>query len=127
MIMIMTRIGVRISILTLCLTKATLTLTPTDRNTNRLDQHVFVADLQSPLREQMSGYLKHSFKGDATVHNALMRVAEEHPTSLRVKELFETMESFLLISKEIAFIRSTDSLYPVHGAIYAPVSNLSLY
>ncbi len=59
-----------------------------------LDQHAFVAHLPAALREGVRGYLLRSFPGSPEVAAALLdHVAVHHPTHLRVKELFETVEA----------------------------------
>ena len=59
-----------------------------------LDQHVFVAHLPAVLRENVRGYLLRSFPRSPEVAAALLdHVAVHHPTHLRVKELFETIEA----------------------------------
>jgi hypothetical protein len=63
------------------------------RRESTLDQHTLVHDLEPPLLLQIREYLLKSFPGSPEVATALLDyVAVHHPTHLRVKELFETVE-----------------------------------
>lgn len=76
-----------------------------------LDQNVMMADLNSELMELIEGvYLPSVFPPSCRdeVIGALRQVRTDHPKSLRVKELIETVESFKLISKQISHIHARD-------------------
>ena len=66
-----------------------------------LDQHAQVASQPPHLQEMISMYLS-SFSQE--VAEAMKRVWEKYPTSLRVKELFETFETFRLINRQLSII-----------------------
>ena len=66
-----------------------------------LDQHAQVAAQPPNLQAIISTYLS-SFSNE--VAEALKRVWQKYPTSLRVKELFETMETFRLIHRQLSII-----------------------
>ena len=76
------------------------------RRERTLDQHTFVADLAPKQAKDLTGYLREAFAGDDRVVRALWRVAKLEPTSLRVKELFETVESYLQIAYEVGWIQN---------------------
>jgi hypothetical protein len=74
-----------------------------------LDQYTMVNDLPEKLQEQIStSYCSTKFgvRAGKKIAAALKRIWEKYPVSLRVKELFETVETFVSISRQIAYIRS---------------------
>lgn len=72
-----------------------------------LDQHTQVSELSPELLMLITQYLAYRFQGDAAeVTAALQSVWQNHPKSLRVKELFETVEALSLISQQLDIIRS---------------------
>ena len=73
-----------------------------------MDQHVFVDDLSADLKQLLGHYFAQAFAnkdGDKAV-DCLWSVAAAHPSSLRVKELFETVEAYRQIVTEILYINS---------------------
>ena len=60
---------------------------------NTLCQHALVNDLSIQLKEEIREWLVASFPGSPEIAIILLdHVAVQHPTHLRVKELFETVE-----------------------------------
>lgn len=73
-----------------------------------LDQHVQVADLDPGLLDLVERtYLPFVFPPSCReeVVSALRHVWSNHPNSLRIKELLETLETFQLIEQQIARVR----------------------
>ena len=74
-----------------------------------LDQQEMVAQLGDDLQDLIKVYLRQAFPSrggdDSLVVRALVRVVAEHPKSLRVKELFETMETFKQVEPVISKLR----------------------
>jgi len=102
---------------------------------NTMDQHVMVANLAPALLSTMTTYLATRFPnnflpGLSITAKALQIIWERHPLALRVKELFETVETFLEIESVVARIKARakkdpaelgiDSLYDLacgHGLL----------
>ena len=71
-----------------------------------LDQHAMVANLPTPLQDSLLMFLSSVFpKSSGEVVAALKSCWERYPTSMRVKELFETVEVFRLVSKQISLLQ----------------------
>ena len=77
------------------------------RRGSTLDQHAQVAAQPPHLLAMISMYLSSSVSHE--VEAAMRRVWERHPTSLRVKELFETLETFKLIHRQLSIIQARAS------------------
>ena len=78
-----------------------------DARDHSLDPHAFVADLdEERLHLVEHVYLPYLFPKScrAEVIGALKHVWTNHPKSLRVKEMFETLEAFRLIEKQISLL-----------------------
>ena len=78
-----------------------------DARDHSLDPHAFVADLdEERLHLVEHVYLPYLFPKScrAEVIGALKHVWTTHPKSLRVKEMFETLEAFRLIEKQISLL-----------------------
>jgi hypothetical protein len=74
-----------------------------------LDQHTMVTDLPDKLQHLIvSAYCGSKFgaRSSAQIAAALRRVWEKNSLSLRVKELFETVETFVAVARQIAYIRT---------------------
>lgn len=72
-----------------------------------LDQHAQVSELAPELQIIIATYLDHRFPDTTSeVATALKWVWQKYPKSLRVKELFETVEAFALIAQQLDLIRS---------------------
>ena len=87
------------------------------RRQSTLCQHAMVAELPADLITLLErAYMPHRFgSASAEVGAALRWAWERHPTSLRCKELFETVEVFSLVEKQIAAIRArAREAQPVH-------------
>eukprot|EP00928_Gymnodinium_smaydae_P033933 TRINITY_DN24168_c0_g2_i1.p1 TRINITY_DN24168_c0_g2~~TRINITY_DN24168_c0_g2_i1.p1 ORF type:complete len:469 (+),score=49.66 TRINITY_DN24168_c0_g2_i1:62-1468(+) len=70
-------------------------------------QHVQMSELSAELRGFVSLYIVHRFPhSHAEVSAALNWVSENYPKSLRIKELFETVEVFALIVQQLDMICS---------------------
>lgn len=80
-----------------------------------MDQHVQVSGLCAELRVLVTLYLERCFpnrchpdgnsdsnSGSSVTVVALLALSSAHPTSLRVKELFETVEMYLIIEATVA-------------------------
>ena len=74
------------------------------RRGTTLDQHAQVAALPPHLRDKIDLYL--DSLGDPAVASALKYVCQHSVKSLRVKELFETLETFKLIRQHIAILQT---------------------
>ena len=78
-----------------------------DARDHSLDPHAFVADLDEERLHLIEDvYLPYLFPKScrAEVIGALKHVWTTHPKSLRVKEMFETLEAFRLIEKQISLL-----------------------
>lgn len=78
-----------------------------DARDHSLDPHAFVADLDDERLHLVEHvYLPFVFPKScrAEVIGALKHVWTNHPKSLRVKEMFETLEAFRLIEKQISLL-----------------------
>lgn len=78
-----------------------------DARDHSLDPHIFVANLDKErLRLVQEVYLPFVFPKSCReeVIGALRHVWTNHPKSLRVKEMFETLEAFRLIEKQISLL-----------------------
>ena len=78
-----------------------------DARDHSLDPHAFVADLDEERLHLIEDvYLPYLFPKScrAEVIGALKHVWTNHPKSLRVKEMFETLEAFRLIEKQISLL-----------------------
>ena len=78
-----------------------------DARDHSLDPHIFVANLdRERLRLIEEVYLPFVFPKSCRdeVIGALRHVWTNHPKSLRVKEMFETLEAFRLIEKQISLL-----------------------
>lgn len=62
-----------------------------------------VGELSPELVELAKLYLKCVLSAEAA--SALRMVWERHPSSLRVKELWETVETYLLIERQISIVK----------------------
>ena len=74
-----------------------------------LDQHAQVADLSPDLKNTIeSTYFCSAFPPSCRkeIVASFKHIWTNHPKSLRVKELFETIESFRLIEKQIAGVNA---------------------
>lgn len=70
-----------------------------------MDPHVFVTNLDAPLLSLVDGvYLPCMFPDSCRdeVIGALRHVWTEHPKSLRIKELFETLEVYKLLERQLS-------------------------
>jgi len=75
------------------------------RRATTLDQSTLVGHLETSapaLHANIELYLRQSFPGSEEVAGILLEVARQHPTTLRVKELFETVECAVLIGRDIS-------------------------
>ena len=78
-----------------------------DARDHSLDPHAFVADLDAErLRLIEEVYLPFVFPKSCRdeVIDSLRHVWTNHPKSLRVKEMFETLEAFRLIEKQLSLL-----------------------
>lgn len=102
-----------------------------------LDPRTLISELPFELQEFVAAFLTHRFPHSTSeVPLALKCVWQNHPKSLRVKELFETVEAYALISQQLDLIRSQGRCRrsrsaPIAGrlhsnAVFCKKSNASL-
>lgn len=72
------------------------------RRGSTLDQHVQVSELPPGELELVELYL--AWRVPQHVAAALRRVWQSHPNALRVKELFETLETYALIERQLSIL-----------------------
>ncbi|GMI06484.1 hypothetical protein TrRE_jg2182 [Triparma retinervis] len=75
-----------------------------------LDQQQMVGNLSSELKDVVLEYLRYNFPSKSgeslsLVIQALTKIWSDHPLSLRVKELFETVETFKQVESVVSKLR----------------------
>jgi hypothetical protein len=76
------------------------------RRESTLDSSTMVEDLPPPLLAHVEAFLAQRERSCSGIGAALRWVWTNHPRCLRVKELFETVDTFVLVVRQISMLRA---------------------